>query len=152
MASKEIDVRVTTTGDAAHVYALLRDGAGWPTWSALESFELERADADGGEGVGARRVFHSKTWGRATASREEIVELIPDRRFSYALLSGLPLRNYRADIDLEPTATGTTIRWHASFDPKVPGTGWFYRWALGTFIARTARGLAAQAAAAPAPT
>jgi hypothetical protein len=37
-------------------------------------------------------------------AREEIVELIPDRRLSYVLLSGYPFRDYRADVDLEPQA------------------------------------------------
>jgi hypothetical protein len=52
-------------------------------------------------------------------SHEEIVELVSARRFSYRLLSGLAIRGYRADIDLEPTEEGTVIRWHSSFDPKL---------------------------------
>ena len=83
------------------------------------------------------------TTGR-TKSREEIVELIPDRRLSYSLLSGLPLQNYRADIDLTPTASGTDIRWHSTFNARV-GTGWAYRFGLGKFIAKCVRGLAAAA-------
>jgi hypothetical protein len=146
MARKQIDVKVQTTADAATVYALLRDGATWPTWSPLESFELDRVGPDGDEGVGARRLFRSTTWGRRTTSHEEIVELIPDRRLSYILLSGLPLRDYRADVDLEPNADGTTIHWQSSFRPKVMGTGWIYRRALGVFIQRMTTGLAAHAA------
>ncbi len=85
-------------------------GATWPVWSPIESFELEQEGPDGGESLGAIRVFRT---GRAT-SREEIVELEPDRRFSYALLSGLPLRGYRADVDLEPRDGGTAIHWHST--------------------------------------
>ena len=55
----------------------------------------------------------------------------------------MPLRNYRADIDLTPTATGTSIRWHSTFSATMPGTGWFYRAVLSAFIARCASGLAA---------
>ncbi|MEN3608460.1 SRPBCC family protein [Plantactinospora sp. ZYX-F-223] len=142
MARKEIDVRVHTTASPAVVYALLIDGAGWPGWSPLGSFELERPGADEPEGVGAIRVFRT---GRVT-SRERVVERVPDRRFSYELLSGLPLRDYRADVDLTPERGGTSIRWHSTFTAKVPGTGWLYRRALGRFIGRVAAGLAAHAA------
>jgi hypothetical protein len=75
-----------------------------------------------------------------------VVEVVPGRRFSYALLSGLPLRGYRANVDLTPADGGTTIHWRSSFTPKVPGTGWIFRWALGTFIQRCVDGLAAHAA------
>jgi hypothetical protein len=64
----------------------------------------------------------------------------------YELLAGLPLRGYRADIDLTPADGGTVIHWRSRFTAKVPGTGWLYRWALGRFIQRCADGLATHAA------
>jgi hypothetical protein len=140
----QIDVTGHTTADAATVYALLAAGATWPTWSPIGSFELERPGAQAPEGLGAIRVFRT---GRVT-SREELVELVPGRRLSYALLSGLPLRGYRADVDLTPDGTGTTIRWRSRFTAKVPGTGWLYRRILGRFIGRMVDGLAAYAATA----
>jgi len=133
-----IDVTAHSTKDAPALYALLADGASWPTWSPIGSFELERPGGSEREGVGAIRVFRT---GRV-ASREELVELVPDRRLSYILLSGLPLRGYRADVDLTPNDTGTEIRWHSTFRPAVPGTGWLYRAALTRFIRRCANGLA----------
>ena len=128
---QRIETTARSSADAATVYSLLIDGKTWPTWSPLDSFELD----------GDVRVFRT---GR-TVSREEVVEQVPNRRFSYALLSGLPLRNYRADIDLTPVDGGTVIHWRSSFTPKVPGTGWIYRWALGKFIQRCVDGLAAHA-------
>ena len=145
MGRHKVDVEAHTSADASTVYALLRDGSTWPTWSPLGSFTLEREGSTEREGLGAIRIF---TTGR-TRSCEEIVELVPDRRLSYELRSGLPLRGYRADIDVEPDSDGTTIRWRSSFDAKVPGTGWFYRLVLQNFIGRTARGLADYAARLP---
>lgn len=142
MAEHEISVRAWTPASPAAVYQLLRDGKTWPVWSPLDSFELEREGAEGGESLGARRIFRT---GRTT-SREEIVELQPDRRFSYALLSGLPLRGYRADVDLEPRDGGTAIHWHSRFHAKYPGTGFLFRTGLGKFIQRCADGLADYAA------
>jgi Polyketide cyclase / dehydrase and lipid transport len=139
--SQEIHVTARTSAAPATVYGLLRDGASWPEWSPLGSFEIERAGEDEPEGVGAIRVFRT---GRVT-SREQIVELIPDRRLSYVLLSGLAIRNYRADVNLEPDADGTRIHWRSSFDPKLPGTGWLYRRQLTRFLDRTVDGLARRA-------
>ena len=136
---QKIETMARTSADAATVYSLLIDGTTWPTWSPLESFELE---SEPPERLGSIRVFRT---GR-TVSREEVVELVPGRRFSYALLSGLPLRGYRANVDLTPVDGGTVIQWRSSFTPKVPGTGWIYRWALGKFIQRCVDGLAAHAA------
>lgn len=141
----EIDIRTHAQADPETVYRLLADGTTWPIWSPMDSFELEREGDTGGESLNAIRVFRT---GRST-SRERLVELVPGRRLSYTLLSGLPLRNYRADVDLTPADGGTEIRWHSTFRPRYFGTGWIYRLALGTFIKRCATGLARHAATAP---
>ncbi len=139
MGVQRIDVTATTTAPAGAVYALLRDGASWPVWSPLGSFELESPGPEGGESLGAIRIFRT---GRITV-RERIVELVPNRRFSYALLSGMAINGYRADIDLTEGPDGTTIRWHSSFRAKVPGFGGIYRRALTKIIQRCVDGLAA---------
>jgi hypothetical protein len=141
MFEQLISKRAWTMASPAEVYRLLCDGATWPEWSPLESFTLEAEGPEGGESLGAIRVF---TTGRAT-SREEIVALEPDRRFGYALLSGLPLRGYRAFVDLEPRHGGTDIHWHSTFRAKLPGTGGLFRRFLGSFIERCVDGLAAYA-------
>jgi hypothetical protein len=41
---------------------------------------------------------------------------------------------------------GTTIRWQASFPPKVPGTGWALQRGLRRFLDQCAEGLARHAA------
>ena len=137
------------------MYELLRAGTTWPTWSGLGSFELERPSPDGdgaggegggaAEGVGAIRVFRTRPY----VNREQIVELVPGGWLSYVLLSGTPLRDYRADVDLTPTAEGAEIRWHSTFTAKTPGTGWYYRWFLDRFLQQTVDGLAAYAARVP---
>lgn len=113
---QHVQVEVRTSGDPATVYALLRDGASWPLWSPIESFELEWAGADEPEGIGAIRIFRR---GRVTG-RDQVAELVPDRRFGYRHLSGLPVRDYRATIDLDPDDGGTRIRWQVSFLPRLP--------------------------------
>jgi hypothetical protein len=149
MRVKRIDVVVESPAEAGAVYDLLVDGASWPRWSKFDSFELERPGEGGGDGsLGAIRVFRM---GRRITSREELVELVPGRRYSYAYLSGLPILDYRADVDLTPSAAGTTIHWHSTFRPRYVGTGWLYRLVLQRFIRDTASRVGAAANASPAP-
>jgi hypothetical protein len=140
---QEIDVRTRSTADPSTVYKLLAEGSTWPEWSPIGSFELQEPGEGAPEGLNAIRVFRT---GRTT-SVERLVELVPGRRLSYILLQGLPLRDYRADVDLTPAENGgTMIRWHSTFFPKRKGTGWIYRLALGKFIRKCVDGLAAYAA------
>ena len=143
MGRQRIEHRATTTADPAAVYALLRDGATWPEWAPIDSFELERPGPDEPEGVGAVRLLR----GGRVVGHDEIVELVPDRRLVYAHTSNLPVRDYRGEVHLEPTGEGTAIRWVTTFAPKVPGTGWLLRRGLDGFIAKMTTGLAEGAAA-----
>ena len=61
-------------------------------------------------------------------------------------MSGFPLKDYRADIDLAARQDGgTVISWQASFDPKYPGTGWFWRLFMTLVLRKIASDLAAAA-------
>jgi Polyketide cyclase / dehydrase and lipid transport len=84
---------------------------GWPVWSPLGSFRLEREGRDGGEGLGAIRVFRTAT----VSSHEEIVAYEPGRSFSYSALSGMPIRSHRADVELTGRDGGTAITWREDF-------------------------------------
>jgi len=121
------------------VWQLLRDRSTWPSWSPLGSYTLERPGDDGEpNGVGSIALFVT---GRHR-NREQIVELVPNQRLSYVLVSGDPLRDYRATVELVPEGTGTRIRWRSSFHPVYPGTGWIYRLALTRFFRGMVTGLA----------
>lgn len=144
MARQRIEHHATTTADPATVYALLRDGSTWPAWGPIDSFELEQEGTGEREGVGAVRVLR----GGRVVGRDEIVELVPDRRFAYKHTSNLPIRDYRGEVDLEPRDGGSAIRWVSTFEPKYPGTGWLLRRGLDGFVAKLANGLAEHAAAA----
>jgi len=143
MRRYQVDVTERTSADPATVYALLRDGSTWREWSSIDSFELEREGDGEREGVGAVRIFRS---GRLTG-RDLVTGFTPDRAFSYNHLNGLPVRDYRGEVDLRPAdGGGTTIHWRVSFSPKVPGTGWLLHKGLTRFVGRTVHGLAVYAA------
>jgi polyketide cyclase/dehydrase/lipid transport protein len=142
MSRIDVSVTVDCRADPAVIFGLLKDGSTWPQWAMFDSFELEQPGRHETYGVGAIRVFSTKV----SRSREEITELIPDRKLAYTLLSGFPLRDYRAEVELLQTSRGkTTIGWRASFDPKYFGTGWFWRLFIKAVIATTAKQLAADA-------
>lgn len=101
----------------------------------------DQPGADDAYGVGSTR---KQVRGRVTGY-DEVVELVSGRRFSYLHLRGLPVRDYRADVDLEPVDGGTRIHWAAAFRPKTPGTGWLLRIGLRKFLQQTADGLAVYA-------
>ncbi len=124
------------------VFGLLKDGTTWPRWSMFDTFELERPGTGDPLGVGAIRVFKTQV----STAREEVVEMIEDRQLSYVLLSGLPMKNYRADVTLDSTADGATvIHWQARFDPKMAGTGWFWRMLMTNTLSTVSRQLAVAA-------
>src|SRR3954454_18964987 len=87
------------------VFALLADGAGWSKWAGAmivrSWWEREGDPAPGG--VGAIRALGLGRIG----SREEIVAYAPPHHLDYTILSGLPVRGYRADVRLTPEGGGT---------------------------------------------
>ena len=143
MASRiDFEAQATTLAGAPAVYRLLADGASWPSWTPIGRFELEAEGAEGRESAGAIRVFISGP----VRSREQLVELKESELLRYTVLSGPPMRNHSARVDLSPTeGGGTRIVWHESFEPKWPGTGPLLRWFLARFVQRCADGLAAAA-------
>jgi uncharacterized protein YndB with AHSA1/START domain len=144
---QEIDVQVTTAASPTQVWALLADGDRWPEWSSFDGFRILEPGPDGGR-LGST---HELAKGKKQRTVETVVELVPEQRFSYVLVSGLPLDDYRADVDLSPTADGgTEIRWRSTFRSQRPGTGWFFKLVLGKFIKDTAKQLAAAAVDVPA--
>ena len=146
--SDRFSYELTARSDAPPetVFALLADGAGWSNWAGplapKSSWEREGSPDAGGVGairkVGAWPVF----------SREEIVEYDPPRHLAYTLLSGMPVKDYRADVELTADGAGTAIVWKGSFEAKIPGTGpvfrTFFRQIVGGFAKRLAAAAAAQ--------
>lgn len=132
MGMTAIDVRTTLSAPPSVVHARLADRSSWPEWSGHDRAELVESAASGADGVGAVWVMHR---GR-TRARERVVELIPDRRVAYTLVSGLPLADYRAGFDLAPHGDGTEVHWHSEFRARA-GTGWIYRFALAKFMQRS---------------
>ena len=129
------------------VFDVLADGARWKEWAGPlapnSSWDREGTPEPGGVGairkLGAWPVF----------SREEIVEYDPPRHLAYTLLSGMPVKDYRADVELTADGAGTTITWSGHFNPRIPGTGplfvAFFKRVVGGFAKRLAATAATRA-------
>lgn len=141
--AQEIDVSRRIDAAPAAVWSLLDDSSTWPEWTSIDSFELERAP-DPATGLGEVRRFRT---GPITV-REEIVERLSEQRLSYRLLGGLPVRDYAAVIELTPAGADTDLRWHTTFDGRVPLSGPFFRLLLGKATRDFVAGLATAAPAA----
>jgi uncharacterized protein YndB with AHSA1/START domain len=139
MGDKIIEVERWIDAPPEVVFDAVHDAASWPDWSAMDKYECERPGFPDPDGVGTIRNFHH---GR-NLSREEVVVSDAPGHFAYTLLSGLPIEGYRADVRLRPERGGTALQWRSTFRPKVPGTGWIYRFALGRFIRQIVGQLAA---------
>ena len=137
-----VQIGVEAVSDAApeRLFARVAAGDRWAEWAGPlvpRSRWLVPGDPEGG--VGAVRALGLGPLG----SRERIVEHVPPRRLAYVVDSWAPFRDYRAQVDLEPLAGGTRIRWSATFEPRVPGTGALQARVLRAILAGFARRLAA---------
>jgi hypothetical protein len=122
------------------VFAVLADAPGWTSWAGFmiheSTWEREGKPAPGGIGA-IRRMGRRPQFGR-----EEIVEYDPPRHMAYTVLSGIPARDYRADVNLYPDAGGTLIRWRGTFTPTIRGTGTI----MSAILRRVMSGFARRAA------
>jgi uncharacterized protein YndB with AHSA1/START domain len=137
LAALEIDVSARSVAPPERVWALLADASSWTQWADVDEVEVEE-----GEGLGEVRRMRSGRY----RSRERIVAFEPPWLFAYET-SGLPMRDYRADVTLTAEDGGTRIRWHSRYRPKYPGTGWLMERRLTTFLGDTAERLARAAEA-----
>jgi uncharacterized protein YndB with AHSA1/START domain len=130
--------QVTARSDASpeRVFALLADGAGWSRWAGpmvvRSWWEREGAPPPGGVGA-VRRLGLG-----VLSSREEIVEYDAPRHLAYTWLTKFPVRDYRADVRLEPDGDGTRVTWNGVFTPAFPGGAAVMR----RFFLRTVGGFA----------
>lgn len=139
MARRQIEVEAHSEAPRARLFGLLADPASWPAWSPLDRVEIEREGEPPPDGVGAIRV--NTRW--RVVGRDEVTELVEGERFGYRSLSGLPVRDYRAAVELgDAGAGGTRIVWRASFEPKLPGSGPILAIGLTRFLQSCADGLA----------
>ena len=98
------------------VFDVLTDHRRYAEMTNLRRSELEREGDPAPNGVGAIRVLRSV----GPPLREEVIAYEPPSRFSYTLLSGLPVRNHVGTVELSPSDGGTKIVYAVRTESTLP--------------------------------
>ena len=127
----------TSAAPSSAVYSALADVDSWHRWMPGVNRAFWETDATG---PGAIRTMFA----RGLKAREQILESTPPHHQGYALLSGLPARDYRGDVWVDDHESGSLIRWEVAFNPKLPGTGPLLRSVMRSSITKVAAALSAE--------
>jgi uncharacterized protein YndB with AHSA1/START domain len=101
------------------VFEVLTDHRGYADITPVRRVELEREGEPAPNGVGTIRVLHSV----GPPLREEVIAYQSPSRFSYTLLSGLPMRDHVGTAELTANGQGTRIVYAVRTTPTVPVVG-----------------------------
>jgi uncharacterized protein YndB with AHSA1/START domain len=101
------------------VFDVLTDHRRYAELTPLRKSELEREGEPAPNGVGAIRRLSAV----GPPIREEVVAYERPARFSYKVLSGLPVRDHLGTVLLEADGTGTRMTYAVKTSPTVPLVG-----------------------------
>jgi uncharacterized protein YndB with AHSA1/START domain len=107
----------TTSAAVETVWSLVAHANSYPQWGPWNDGGY-RPHGAGPSREGSIQWFR---YGRRTVSVEEVLQVDPPRRLVYRVISGLPVRNYRAEVTLTPAPGGTAIHWTATWDNTMLG-------------------------------
>lgn len=138
----KVSAHAHSTAPPEDVWRLLADGANWDRWARMSESKLERKGSDEPNGIGAVRRFRTLR----LVTREEVIGFEPPRHLAYRLLTGMPVQDYRADVELTPSDAGTDITWTSVFFPRRERTALLLRVWIGMVLRDYSRRLAKAAA------
>jgi len=101
------------------VFDVLTDHRRYNEITPLRKAELEREGEPAPNGVGAIRRLSAV----GPPLREEVLAYEPGRRFSYKLLSGLPVRDHVGTVELTASEGGTKVVYAVRTTPTLPLVG-----------------------------
>ena len=111
-----IQATATTTATPEDLFRHLAVPEAWGAWAKFPTPAKQARKGDTTPyGVGTVK----QIW----PAKEQTVAYEPYSHFAYIALSGIPARRYRADVHLDAGDSGTHIRWEATVEPLIPGTG-----------------------------
>jgi uncharacterized protein YndB with AHSA1/START domain len=103
----------------AIVFDVLTDHRRYAEITSLRKAELEREGEPEPNGVGAIRVLTVA----GPPMREEVLSYERPHRFSYKILSGLPVRDHVGTVELQPHDGGTEVTYAVKTTPTIPLAG-----------------------------
>jgi uncharacterized protein YndB with AHSA1/START domain len=112
-----VEARGETKAPASLVWGLVGDATKYAEWGPWSASGYEPPNVDDSSGAGTMRWM--KLGRRRTV--EKILEVEENRRMVYAVLQGIPVHNYRAEIVLSGIGGGTGVEWSATWDKTLLG-------------------------------
>ena len=101
------------------VFDVLTDHRRYADITPMRRSELEREGEPAPNGVGAIRVLRSV----GPPLREEVVSYERPSRFSYKVVSGIPVRDHLGTVLLTPEGSGTRVTYAVKTTPTLPLVG-----------------------------
>jgi len=101
------------------IFEVLTDHRAYSSITRLRRSELEREGDPAPNGRGAIRLLGAV----GPPLREEVLTYEEPKRFSYKLLSGLPVRDHVGTVELTPREDGTRMTYAVRTMPTVPLVG-----------------------------
>jgi len=123
------------------VFDVLTDHRRYAEMTRLRKSELEREGDPAPNGVGAIRALIAV----GPPIREEVVAYERPSRFSYKVLSGLPVRDHLGTVSLEPSDDGTRVTYALKAVPTVPFAGGVVMLALERAVTELLNGVVSEA-------
>ncbi len=123
------------------VFDVLTDHRRYSELTPLRRSALEREGEPAPNGVGAIRVLSAV----GPPMREEVIAYERPGRFSYKVLSGLPVRDHVGTALLEATGDGTRITYALRTTPTIPFAGGVVMLVLKRAISQLLDGVSAEA-------
>ncbi len=123
------------------VFGLLVDHRAYASMTPLRKSTLEREGEPAPNGPGAIRVLS----GIGPPLREEVLTYEEPSRFSYTLLSGLPVRDHVGTVELTPLDSRTKMTYAVRTMPTVPLIGALVVGAVRIGVGQLMNGIAKEA-------
>lgn len=123
------------------VFDVLTDHRRYAEMTPLRRSVLEREGEPAPNGVGSIRKLSAV----GPPLREETIVYERPSRFSYKLLSGLPVRNHVGTVSLEPNGTGTKVTYAVRTNPTLPVVGGAVVAAVKQGVTQLLNGVSAEA-------
>lgn len=123
MNQLHVEADATARAEPATVWALISDATRYAEWGPWSAAEYQHPGDASPHGPGAVYWLRSsrRAYLRYVTSVEKVLEVEEGRHLAYAVVGGMPVRNYRADVTLTPATGGTRIRWAATWDATLTG-------------------------------
>ena len=139
MASFTIEREIAAPPET--VFDVVVDHRRYAEFTPLRKAELEREGDSAPNGAGAIR----KLSALGPPLREEVLTYEPPTRFSYKLLSGLPVRDHVGTVELTSVGAGTRMTYAVRTMPTVPVVGAAVVAAVKLGVRQLVDGVAAEA-------